>query len=88
MDYMGYQVGWVDNAIILAQKHENIILGTTAMPFHEKIRYAVKQLGANRVIYSSNAPSIYSLPEIEGVRVAGLSHQELSMVMGGVSLLS
>ncbi len=83
MDHMGLQVGWVEDAITLAQKYSNIILGTTAMPFHEKIRYAVKQLGAERVIYGSDAPSIHPLPEIDRVRVAGLMQEELSMVLGG-----
>ena len=83
MDHMGLQVGWVEDAIIQAKKHSNIILGTTAMPFHEKIYSAVQQIGAERVIYGSDAPSIHPLPEIERVKLAGLSQQELSLVMGG-----
>lgn len=82
MDHMGLQVGWVDDAIKLAKKHPNIILGTTAMPFHEKIRLAVRTIGAERVIFGSDAPSIHPMPEMEKVRLAELSPEEMELVMG------
>jgi predicted TIM-barrel fold metal-dependent hydrolase len=83
MDHMGYQYGWVDDAIIQAEKYPNIILGTTAMPFHEKIKLAVETIGAHRVVYGSDAPSIHPLPEIQRVRLAGLSPEEETLVLGG-----
>lgn len=82
MDHMGLQVGWVDDAILLAEQIPNIVLGTTAMPFHEKIRIAVKKIGEERVIFGSDAPSIHPFPELSRVRLAGLSEQELSSVVG------
>ncbi|MDR1534014.1 MAG: amidohydrolase family protein [Planctomycetota bacterium] len=86
MDHMGLQVGWVDDAITLAKRHSNIILGTTAMPFHEKIRLAVDTIGMERVVYGSDAPTIHPLPEIDRVKVAGLTSDEEEMVFG-VNLL-
>lgn len=83
MDHMGYQIGWVDDAILEAQKYKNIILGTTCMPFHEKIQYAVRNVDKYRVIYGSDAPSIHMLPEIDRIKVAGLTPEEMELVMGG-----
>jgi predicted TIM-barrel fold metal-dependent hydrolase len=82
MDHMGLQVGWVDDAILLAEHIPNIVLGTTAMPFHEKIRIAVERVGENRVIFGSDAPSIHPFPELSRVRLAGLSEQSLAAVVG------
>lgn len=82
MDHMGLQVGWVDDAILEAQKYKNIVLGTTAMPFHEKIFQAVQQVGKHRVVWGSDAPSIHMLPEMDRVKVAGLTEEEYTLVMG------
>ena len=82
MDHMGLQVGWVDDAIHLAEQVPNIILGTTAMPFHEKIRIAVERIGQERVIFGSDAPSIHPFPELSRVRLAGLSDDALASVLG------
>lgn len=82
MDHMGLQVGWVDDAISLAERHANIVLGTTAMPFHEKIRLAVDRIGPERVVWGSDAPTIHPLPEMDRVKVAGLSPREEEMVFG------
>lgn len=82
LDHMGLQVGWVDDAISVAERNPNIILGTTANVFHEKIRMAVEKIGEDRVIYGSDAPTIHPLPEIERVKVAGLSPNVLEKVMG------
>lgn len=83
MDHMGLQVGWVDDAILEAQKYPNIILGTTAMPFHEKIRYAVESVGEDRVIFGSDALSLHMLPEIVKIKCAGLTPRQYDLVLGG-----
>lgn len=82
LDHMGLQVGWVDDAIIMAQRYSNIILGTTAMPFHEKIFEAVKKIGSERVIYGSDAPTIHPLPEIDRIKIAGLDENEMINILG------
>lgn len=82
LDHMGLQVGWVDDAINLAERTPNIILGTTAMPFHEKIFEAVKRIGSKRVIYGSDAPTIHPLPEIDRIKISGLGEREINDILG------
>jgi len=82
LDHMGLQVGWVDDAINQAERYPNIILGTTAMPFHEKIFEAVKRIGSKRVIYGSDAPTIHPLPEIDRIKVSGLEEGEINDILG------
>ncbi len=82
MDHMGLQVGWVDDAISLAERNPNIILGTTAMPFHEKIKQAVTCIGMERVIFGSDAPTIHPLPEITRIKVSGLDAVQFEYVLG------
>ncbi|MCL4466740.1 MAG: amidohydrolase family protein [Chloroflexi bacterium] len=82
MDHMGLQLGWVDDAIRLAEKIPNLVLGTTAMPFHLKIREAVDRVGSGRVVWGSDAPSIHPRVELLRVKVAGLTAQQEADVLG------
>ncbi|MCL4370109.1 MAG: amidohydrolase family protein [Chloroflexi bacterium] len=76
MDHMGMQLGWVDDAIALAERVPNLILGTTGMPFHDKIREAVRRIGSGRVVWGSDAPAIHPRVEMVKLRVAGLRPAE------------
>lgn len=82
MDHMGLQLGFVPEAIKLAKKYSNIILGTTAMPFHLEIKNAVDALGSGRVVYGSDAPYIHPAPEIMRVKVAELTPEQERAVLG------
>lgn len=86
MDHMGLQLGWVDDAIRLAEKVPNLVLGTTAMPFHLKIREAVDRVGSGRVVWGSDAPSIHPRVELLRVRVAGLTAEQEADVLGNTIL--
>ncbi len=82
MDHMGLQwMGYVDAAIRVAKRLPNVILGTTGMLFHGKIRQAVRELGANRVVFGSDAPMVHPGPEILRVRAAELTPDEERMVL-------
>ena len=83
MDHMGLNLGYVEDAIDVAEACPNIILGTTAMPFHLLIREAVERIGSGRVVFGSDAPYIHPGPEMLRVRVAGLSPQDEAAVLGG-----
>lgn len=83
MDHMGLNLGYVEDAIDVADACPNIILGTTAMPFHLLIHEAVERLGSDRVVYGSDAPYIHPGPEMLRVRVAGLSPADEAAVLGG-----
>ena len=82
MDHMGLQwMGYVDAAIRVAKRLPNVILGTTGMVFHTKIRQAVREVGADRVVFGSDAPMVHPGPEILRVQSAGLTPDEERMVL-------
>lgn len=82
MDHMGLQwMGYVDAAIRVAKRLPNVILGTTGMLFHGKIRQAVREVGAHRVVFGSDAPMVHPGPEILRVRAAELTPAEERMVL-------
>ena len=82
MDHMGLQwMGYVDAAIRVAKRLPNVILGTTGMVFHSKIKQAVREVGADRVVFGSDAPMVHPGPEILRVKVAGLTLEEERMVL-------
>jgi hypothetical protein len=82
MDHMGLQwMGYVDAAIRVAKRLPNVILGTTGMLFHGRIRQAVREIGPDRVVFGSDAPMVHPGPEILRIRVAGLTPEEERMVL-------
>ncbi len=82
MDHMGLQwMGYVDAAIRVAKRLPNVILGTTGMLFHGRIRQAIREVGVDRVVFGSDAPMVHPGPEILRVRVAGLMPEEERMVL-------
>ena len=52
---LGHMGGYfhVDEAIDAAERHANLVLETSAMPYPVKIREAVERVGAERVLYAS-----------------------------------
>jgi predicted TIM-barrel fold metal-dependent hydrolase len=81
---LGHMGGYfhVDEAIDVAERHANVVLETSAMPYPAKIRAAVDRLGAERVIYASDGPACSPLLEVEKVRLAGLSPDDERLVLG------
>lgn len=82
MEHMGLQLGWVDDAIRQAERIPNLVLGTTAMPFHDKIREAVRRIGSERVVWGTDAPAIHPRVELVKLQVAGLTGAEEANVLG------
>ena len=70
----------VDEAIRVAERHENVVLETSAMPYPAKIREAVERVGASRVLYASDGPACSPRIEVEKVRLAGLSPEAERLV--------
>ncbi|MDB4897804.1 MAG: hypothetical protein JWN15_4066 [Firmicutes bacterium] len=64
------------DAIRVAQRHANIYLETSAMPYPAMIRQAVESIGAHRVLYASDGPGCDPTIEVRKVRLAGLSPDE------------
>jgi predicted TIM-barrel fold metal-dependent hydrolase len=85
---LGHMGGYfhADDAIAVAEEHENVVLETSAMPYPAKIREAVERVGASRVLYASDGPACSPRIEVEKVRLAGLSPGDEELVFGGNAL--
>jgi predicted TIM-barrel fold metal-dependent hydrolase len=82
MLHMGHGHGvYIQAAIKTAIRYDNIILETSGMPMHTKIREAVEKIGENRVVYGSDIPFHHSSVELQRVKMAGLSEHQLQLVL-------
>jgi len=81
---LGHMGGYfhVDEAIAVAERHPNLLLETSAMPYPAKIREAVERIGAERVLYASDGPACSPRIEVEEVRLAGLDPTAERLVLG------
>ena len=81
---LGHMGGYfhADEAIEVAERHPNLVLETSAMPYPAKIRDAVERLGAERVLYASDGPACSPRLEVEKVRLAGLDPESERLVLG------
>jgi predicted TIM-barrel fold metal-dependent hydrolase len=80
---LGHMGGYlhVDEAIRVAERHPNIVLETSAMPYPDKIRAAVDRIGPDRVVYGSDGPGCPPRLELRKVLAAGLSEAERRLVL-------
>lgn len=85
---LGHMGGYfhVEEAIDVAERHGNVVLETSAMPYPAKIREAVERIGAERVIYGSDGPVCSPPLEVEKVRLAGLDPAAERLVLGESAL--
>ena len=82
MLHMGHGHGvYIQAAINTAKRYENIILETSGMPMHTKIREAVRTVEERRVVYGSDIPFHHTSVELQRVKVAGLTEHELRLVV-------
>ena len=82
MLHMGHGHGvYIQAAIRTAKKYDNIILETSGMPMHTKIREAVDTIGERRVVYGSDIPFHHTSVEMQRVKMAGLTEHELRLVL-------
>ena len=81
---LGHMGGYfhVDEAIEVAERHPNLVLETSAMPYPAKIREAVERIGAERVVYASDGPACSPRIEVEKVRLAALDPDAERLVLG------
>ena len=79
---LGHMGGYfhVDEAIEVAERHDNVVLESSAMPYPAKIREAVERVGAGRVLYASDGPACSPRIEVEKVRLAGLPAADEQLV--------
>ena len=75
----------INQAIEGGERHENIYLDTSSMPYPKKIKEAVNRIGARRVMFgtdnggSGGNDLVYEIGKVEE---AGLTEEEYRMVMG------
>jgi hypothetical protein len=82
MLHMGHGHGvYIQAAIRTAKKYDNIILETSGMPMHTKIREAVDTIGEQRVVYGSDIPFHHTSVEMQRVKMAGLTEHELRLIL-------
>ena len=81
MDHMGYRY-YVAEAIAAAHQSENIYLATTAVMEPHWIRQAVRELGAHRVLFGSNAPFVWPRTQLMVIQQAELKEEEERKILG------
>jgi len=72
LGHAGGYFHWRD-AIRVAERYENILLDTSALPYPEVIRQAVERIGSSRVLYASDGPGCDPRIEVHKVQMAGLA---------------
>ncbi|NLF78893.1 MAG: amidohydrolase [Chloroflexi bacterium] len=81
MDHMGYRY-YVLEAILAAERCPNIYLLTTAVFEPHFIRMAIDRVGADRVVYGSNAPLVIPRLQLEVIRSLKLSPEDEDLICG------
>jgi len=82
LGHMGHgHIVYINGAIEVAKKHENIMLETSAMPMHSKVKEAVLEVGEHRVMYGSDTPFGHPAFEIKKIEIAGLTENQLNLVL-------
>ena len=85
MDHMGYRE-WIGHAVAVAAENSRIFLGTTLIAAAEPI--SVKdvarggQVGADRIVFGSNAPSGVAMHGVNGIRNIGFTDEEEALILG------
>jgi len=83
LGHMGHgHIVYINGAMEVAKRHDNIFLETSGMPMHSKIKEAVDVVGVDRVMYGSDAPFGHPAFELKKVEVSGLEEDELIRVLG------
>jgi predicted TIM-barrel fold metal-dependent hydrolase len=82
MLHMGHAHGvYIQAAISTAKKHDNIILETSGVSMHSKIKEAVDKVGEERVVFGSDYPFHDYSVELQKVYVAGLTEAQKELVL-------
>jgi hypothetical protein len=68
-------------AIRVAERRENVWVDTSEMPFPQMVRKAVDRLGAEKVLFGTDAPCCDIKLEIMKVKLAGLTQEQEALVM-------
>ncbi len=75
LGHTGGYFHWMD-AIRVAERHSNIVLDTSALPYPQAIKLAVERVGSSRVLYASDGPGCDPTIEVHKVKLAGLAPED------------
>jgi len=75
LGHMGGYFHWKD-AIRVAERCENVVLDTSALPYPQAIREAVDRVGSRRVLYASDGPGCDPSLEVHKVKMAHLTPED------------
>jgi uncharacterized protein len=82
MLHMGHAHGvYIQAAINTARRHDNIILETSGVSMHSKIKEAVERVGEGRVVFGSDYPFHDYSVELQKVKVSGLTESQRELVL-------
>lgn len=83
MDHMGHRY-WRGQALDAARLADNLFLGTCIAAFEPgSIRDAIDAVGAERVLFGTNAPSAHPDLAAESIARLGLPDDQFDLIMGG-----
>lgn len=82
LGHSGGYFHWKD-ALRVAERHPNIMLDTSALPYPQVIGRAVELLGSSRVLYASDGPGCDPRIEVQKVRLAKLPPEDEEAVFHG-----
>lgn len=77
----GYAHG--SDAIEVARRNSNVWLETACIPYPRLLKAAVEAIGADRLVFGSDAPGAAVELELRKVRLLGLNDRDLERVLGG-----
>lgn len=81
MIHMGHGHGvYIDAALKMARRYDNIYLEMSGMPMNSKIKEAYDTVGSNRIMFGTDAPFHHPTIEIQKVITSGLDDKALEDV--------
>lgn len=84
MAHMGLNsLSYTEGAIKMAKKASNLMLETAGVVYDAPITKAVQAIGADRIIYGSDAPTNNPIHEIKKIQVAKISDEDKEKILGG-----
>jgi uncharacterized protein len=85
---MGHMGGYlhVDDALEEAERHANLYLETSAMPYPTRIAEAVDRVGPGRILFGSDGPGCNPALELDKIRRLGLPPEAEEQILGGTAM--
>jgi predicted TIM-barrel fold metal-dependent hydrolase len=69
-----------ESALNVAERRKNVLVDTSEIPFPEMVRKAVDRLGAEKVLWGTDAPCCDIRHEIRKVELAGITESQMQLL--------